>query len=97
MPDTATVADAMVMLRDNEELLENLNLILLVDAEGRLTGVVHIARLFLAAGDTLLKTLVHDPLISAHVDSSQDRVTELFDKYNIFTLPSLTITASCAA
>ncbi len=87
LPDTATVSDAMVMLRANEELLENLNLILLVDPESRLTGAVHLARLFLAAGDTPLKTLAQDPLISAHVDMPQDRVTELFDKYNIFTLP----------
>ena len=87
LPDNATVADALVMLRQNEELLENLNLILLLDTEGRLTGVVHLARLFLAAGETPLKSLVQDPLISAHVDTSQERVTELFDKYNIFTLP----------
>jgi Mg/Co/Ni transporter MgtE len=87
LPDSATVADAMVMLRANEELLENLNLILLVDGECRLTGAVHLARLFLAAGETPLKSLAQDPLISAPVDMSQERVTELFDKYNIFTLP----------
>jgi magnesium transporter len=87
LPDTATVSDSMEMLRANEELLENLNLILLVDGEGRLTGAVHLARLFLAAGETPLMSLAQDPLISAHVDMSQDRVTELFDKYNIFTLP----------
>ena len=39
--------DALVMLRANDELLENLNLIMLVDAEGRLTAAVHLARLFL--------------------------------------------------
>ena len=87
LPDSATVSDAIVMLRENEELLENLNLILLVDAEGRLTAAVHLARLFLAAGETLLKSFAQDPLISAHVDMTQNRVTELFDKYNIFTLP----------
>jgi magnesium transporter len=87
LADTATVSDAMVMLRENEELIENLNLILLVDGEGRLTAAVPLARLFLASGDTPLKVLALDPLISADVDMSQDRVTELFDKYNIFTLP----------
>lgn len=87
LPDTATVGDALVMLRENEELLENLNLILLVHTDGRLTGVVPLARLFLATSETPLKNLVSDPILSAHVDTSQDRVTELFDKYNIFTLP----------
>jgi len=87
LPEHATVTDAIVMLRENEELLENLNLILLVDGQGRLTGAVHLARLFLAAGEITLKSLAQDPLIKAHVDMTQDRVTELFDKYNIFTLP----------
>ena len=87
LPDSATVADAMSMLRENEELLENLNLIMLVNSDGRLTGAVPLARLFLAAGETALKTLAQDPLISAPVDMPQGRVTELFDKYNIFTLP----------
>ena len=58
-----------------------------MDGECRLTGAVHLARLFLAAGETPLKSLAQDPLISAPVDMSQERVTELFDKYNIFTLP----------
>jgi sporulation protein YlmC with PRC-barrel domain/CBS domain-containing protein len=87
LPDTATASDAMAMLRENEELLENLNLILLVDGEGRLTASVPLARLFLASGETPLKSLEQDPLIMAHVDMTQNRVTELFDKYNIFTLP----------
>ena len=87
LQDNATVADAITLLRENEELLENLNLILLTDAEGRLTASVHVARLFLAAGDTPLKNLSQDPLLSAPVDMKQKRVTELFDKYNILTLP----------
>jgi magnesium transporter len=87
LADTATVADAIALMRENEELLENLNLILLTDTEGRLTATVHVTRLFLAAGETQLQSLAQDPLLSAPVDMSQKRVTELFDKYNIFTLP----------
>lgn len=87
LSDIATVADAIALMREHEELLENLNLILLTDTEGRLTGTVHVTRLFLAAGETPLKSLAQDQLLSAPVDMSQKRVTELFDKYNIFTLP----------
>jgi len=87
LPGTATVSDAIALLRDNEELLDNLNLVLLVDGDGRLTGSVHLSRLFLAAGDTPLQSLTTEPLISAHVEMPQKRVTELFDKYNILTLP----------
>ena len=53
----------------------------------RLTGAVPLARLFIAAGATPLKDLASERLIQVNVDEKQDRVTELFDKYNLLTLP----------
>ena len=87
LPETATVADAMAALRADEELLENLNTIFLVDARDRLSGAVPIARLFRAAGASPLKDLAIDPLIRVGEDERQNRITELFDKYNLLTLP----------
>ena len=45
------------------------------------------ARLFIAAGIARLKDLASATLIQVNVDEKQDRVTELFDKYNLLTLP----------
>ena len=87
LPSDATVADAMRVLKDHEELLETLNTLFLIDAEERLTAVVPLARLFLHEGATLLATLATDTLIDTPVDEQQDRVTELFDKYNLLALP----------
>jgi magnesium transporter len=87
LPDTATIAGAMDALRANEDLLESLNVVFLVDANDRLTGAVPLARLFLAGGETPLVDIVSETLIRAPVDMNEDRVTELFDKYNLFTLP----------
>jgi magnesium transporter len=87
LPNDATVADAMRVLKDHEELLETLNTLFLIDAEERLTAVVPLARLFLHEGATPLATLATDTLIDAPVDEHQDRVTELFDKYNLLALP----------
>jgi flagellar motility protein MotE (MotC chaperone)/sporulation protein YlmC with PRC-barrel domain len=83
----ATVADAMMALKGNEDQLENLNALFLVDAEGRLAGSVPLARLFVALGGTPLRQLASDTLISATVADKQDQVTELFDKYNLLALP----------
>lgn len=83
----ATVADAIVALRGNEELLETLNALFLIDADERLVGVVPLARLFAAAGSTALRELSGETLIQASVEEKQDRVTELFDKYNLLSLP----------
>jgi magnesium transporter len=83
----ATVEDAMVALRGNEDQLENLNSLFLVDSEGRLAGAVPLARLFVASGATPLRQMASETLISATVTDHQDDVTELFDKYNLLALP----------
>ncbi len=85
--DTATVADAVAALRLNEDLLESLNVLLLIDSRDRLTGVVPLARLFTVDGDMPVARLASESLIRASVSLKQDRVTELFDKYNVLTLP----------
>ena len=85
--DDATVADAMGELRANEELLETLNTLFLIDANDRLTGAVPLAKLFIAGGDVRLKTLASDTLIQVGEKEERDRVTELFDKYNLLTVP----------
>jgi len=83
----ASVTDALAALKGNEDLLESLNTLFLVDGDERLTASIPLARLFLAAGDAKLKDLASATLIQVPLDESQDRVTELFDKYNLLTLP----------
>ena len=87
LPEDATVREAIEYLRGQEELLESVNVLLLVDGEGVLKAAVPLARIFLAAGDTQLRTLAPEKLRRATLDVKQDQLTELFDKYNLFTLP----------
>src|SRR5947207_5864242 len=65
LPENARVADALAALRGNEDLLENLNSLFLIDADGALRGAVSIARLLAASESTPLKGLVSDTLIEA--------------------------------
>ncbi|HLH19926.1 MAG TPA: CBS domain-containing protein [Bryobacteraceae bacterium] len=85
--ENATVQDAFGALRGNEDLLESLNTVFLVDPDERLVGSVPLARLFIASEGDRLKDLVSEPVIQVSVDERQDRITELFDKYNLLTLP----------
>ena len=87
LPAGATVADAFAALRGNEDLLETLNTLFLIDGDGRLTGVVPLARLFVAAESKPLKELANESLIQVSVEEKQNRVTEVFDKYNLLALP----------
>jgi magnesium transporter len=85
--DNASVMDALSALRANEDLLEGLNTVFLIDGEGRLSAAIPLARLFVASGNAKLTELATETLIQVSVDEQQDRVTELFDKYNLLTLP----------
>ena len=85
--DNASVMDALAALRGNEDLLENLNTLFLVDQEERLTAAIPLARLFVASGGARLKDLAVEKMVQVTVDEKQDRITELFDKYNLLTLP----------
>ena len=87
LPESSTVADALAALKDNEDLLETLNTLFLVDDQERLIASVPLARLFLHEGETRLSSLAAETLIQVPDDERQDRVTELFDKYNLLALP----------
>jgi magnesium transporter len=87
LPETATVADAIQVMRGNEELMEALNTLFLVDSEEHLKGAIPLARLFLHESSTPLASLTHETLIEVPVDERQDRIAELFDKYNLLALP----------
>jgi len=81
------VSDAAIALREGDHILESTNTIFVVDADDRLIGAIPLARLFTAPPSTRLSGLIQDKPIHAPVTESQDRVTEMFDKYNILTLP----------
>ena len=86
LPENGSVKDAVAALKGNEDLLEVLNTMFLTDAEGRPTAAVPLARLFIASEGRLMD-LASENLVKVTVDEKQDRVTELFDKYNLLTLP----------
>ncbi|MDQ6705966.1 MAG: CBS domain-containing protein [Acidobacteriota bacterium] len=87
LPDNSTVESAIAALRGHDDLLEALNVLFLIDENGRLTGTVPLARLFGVDNSTRLSQLSPGSLIKTTIDEKQDRVTELFDKYNVFTMP----------
>jgi magnesium transporter len=86
-PEETTVAGAMIELRKSEEVLEDIHDLFLIDDDERLLHAVPLARLFFAPGDTKLKDLASEPLLFVPSDERQDRVTEMFDKYNLLSLP----------
>jgi len=83
----ATVRDAVEALRRFEGGVETASTIYLVDSHGTLAGAVPLAKLVLASSETPLLSLTREPLISCREDASEKEFAELFDKYNLLTLP----------
>jgi magnesium transporter len=87
LPPTARVRDAIELLRNFEGGLESVSTVFLVDEHDKLVGAVPLVKLVLSASDTALKELTSEPLITCSPDSDENEVSELFDKYNLLTLP----------
>jgi magnesium transporter len=87
LPVNATVENAIGVMREFEGGIESVSTIYLVDDDGTLVGAVPLVKLVLAQPDTPLRSLTHDPLVLTHKETRDNEVAELFDKYNLVTLP----------
>ena len=84
---TATVRDAIGKLRDFEGGVESLSTIFLVGEGEKLLGTVPLAKLVLAEPEAQLQTITSEPLITCSPAADEREVAEIFDKYNLLTLP----------
>jgi magnesium transporter len=83
----ATVEEGIDALRNFEGGVESVSTLFLVDKDGKLIGAVPLAKLVLGESTDKLASLAQEPLISCHAGASEKEVAELFDKYNLLTLP----------
>jgi len=87
LPVTATSHDAIEAMRTFEGRMENMSVIYLTDSHGTLSGAVPLVKIVLAPPLTPLLALSQEPLISCLEDAKETEFAELFDKYNLLTLP----------
>ncbi len=87
LPVTATVENAIGVMREFEGGVESVNTIYLVDSHGTLVGAVPLVNLVLAHSNTPLLSLLQEPLVSVREETNENEVAEIFDKYNLITLP----------
>jgi magnesium transporter len=82
-----TVGDAIDRLRSFEGPVETVSTIYLVDSQEKLVGSVPLVSLVLAPGGARLGTLTPEHVIYVEASASEKDVAEMFDKYNLLTLP----------
>ncbi|HWZ44336.1 MAG TPA: CBS domain-containing protein [Candidatus Saccharimonadales bacterium] len=83
----ATVGDAIDKLRQFEGASDTISTIFLVEGDEKLAGSVALVSLVLASAGTRLSTLSPEHVISCEAGATEEDVAEMFDKYNLATLP----------
>ncbi|MDE1156422.1 MAG: CBS domain-containing protein [Acidobacteriaceae bacterium] len=86
-PMHASVERAVELLREFEGDPDTITEIYLLDEEEKLAGVVTLPRLLLAKPGTSLHLLSEIHSVSCKLNTNQEEVAALFDKYNLRSLP----------
>ncbi len=84
---SARVHDAVEMLKHFDGGLESMSTVFLIGENEKLLGAVPLAKLIVSHPETRLSELAADPLISCSPEADEREVAEIFDKYNLLTLP----------
>jgi magnesium transporter len=87
LPSAAIVRSAIESLRDFEGDIETITDIYLLDEEEKITALIPLVQLLLASDETPLTSLPHGHLVTCGIDANGRKVAELFDKYNLRSLP----------
>jgi magnesium transporter len=87
LPQNTLTQQAIGAIREFEGDLESVTDIYLLDDKERITGLVPIVHLLLANSGAHLADLPQGHIVTCHVDANGRKVAELFDKYNLRSLP----------
>ncbi len=88
MPETATVAEALVGIRAGGAC-EAAPMVYVVDGHKHLINVVPIGRLLVAAPQSPLWSLEPRPVISVTLDTTEDEVAYVIRRYGLWSVPVL--------
>ncbi len=83
----ATVEHGIEEIRKKSAGMENITNIFVVDARGKLIGVLPIARLILSDPDVRISSIMDADPIQVTTDVDQEEVARLFERYDLLSLP----------
>jgi magnesium transporter len=87
LPANANVDRAIAALREFEGDIETITDIYLLDDDEHISALIPLVQLLLAPSDTSLANLPQGHLVTCNEDANGRKVAELFDKYNLRSLP----------
>ncbi len=83
----ATVQDAIDLIREKRDEVENLYYIWVIDSEDRLVGVISITDLVLEPRTRKISDIMDTNVISVNVHTDQEEVVRVVKKYDLVNIP----------
>ncbi|MEZ4587772.1 MAG: magnesium transporter [Gemmatimonadales bacterium] len=87
VPESETVGGALDIIRRNAEELEDFTETYVVDAAGRLTGVLSFRDLVVNPPATPVTGVMEDPDVTVRPEVDQEEVARLMARYNVSAIP----------
>ena len=87
LPPNITVAETFPRLRKLAAEAETIYYLYILDEAEGLLGVVSLRELIMAEPEARLDSLMQSRIVSVYPQDSEDRVTELIEKYNLLAIP----------
>lgn len=87
LPEHLTAQETIDKLRELAPGAETIYYVYIVDAAGKLTGVISLRELIIAAPQAKLRDFMHTKIYSARDDGSVAEAVSLISKYNLLALP----------
>jgi Mg2+ transporter MgtE len=87
LPPNITVAETFPRLRKLAAEAETIYYLYILDEAEGLLGVISLRELIMAEPEASLDSLMQTRLVSVHPQDSEERVTELIEKYNLLAIP----------
>ena len=85
--DDATLADAIAEIRGQSREDDELYQVYAVDADGRLKGIVPIARLIVVSPERRVRDVMETPDVQLRPEQDQEHVARVMARYNLVAVP----------
>ena len=87
VPDEVTVAEALQIVQQTQDLPDQIFYVYVVDEDERLVGVTSLGMLVTRGPDLPIREVMRTSLVSVSVDTDQEEVAHIVSRYDVVSVP----------
>ena len=97
VPDEVTVAEALRIVQETQDLPDQVFYVYVVDEDERLVGVTSLRMLVTRGPDLPIREVMRTSLVSVSVDTDQEEVAHIVSRYDVVSVPVVDAQGCCSA